>query len=78
MRSLVSLPGGQGVLCKRLIAGDPPPLYLSILDQMDPSSTGSVSLAAVHRTLSTSKLPAATIEKVSPYLATLRLKGSHS
>jgi hypothetical protein len=46
--------------------GDPPPLYLSILDQMDPSSTGSVSLSAAHRVLSTSKLPAATIEKVNP------------
>lgn len=47
--------------------GDPPPLYLSLLDQMDPSSTGTVSLASVHRTLSTSKLPAATIEKVRLY-----------
>ena len=46
--------------------GDPPPLYLSILDQMDPSSTGSVSLSAAHRVLSTSKLPAATLEKVHP------------
>jgi len=51
-----------------LMIGDPPPLYLSILDQMDPSSTGTVSLAAAHRVLSTSKLPAATIEKVSPTL----------
>ena len=49
-----------------LMIGDPPPLYLSILDQMDPSSTGTVSLAAAHRVLSTSKLPAATIEKVRP------------
>jgi sorting nexin-8 len=48
--------------------GDPPPLYLSILDQMDPSSTGTVSLSAAHRVLSTSKLPAATIEKVRPRL----------
>ena len=52
---------GQG-----LMIGDPPPLYLSILDQMDPSSTGSVPLSAAHRVLSTSKLPAATLEKVHP------------
>jgi len=49
-----------------LMIGDPPPLYLSILDQMDPTSTGTVSLSAAHRVLSTSKLPAATIEKVRP------------
>jgi hypothetical protein len=48
------------------ILDDPPPLYLSLLDQMDPSSTGTVALAMVQRTLSTSKLPASTIEKVCP------------
>ena len=44
--------------------GDPPPLYLSLLDQLDTSTSGEVSLSSVHRLLSTSKLPAATIEKV--------------
>lgn len=45
-------------------AGDPPTLYLSLLDQLDPSTTGQVSLASVHRVLATSRLPAATVERV--------------
>lgn len=47
-----------------MVPGDPPALYLSLLDQLDPSTLNEVSLSSVHRLLTTSKLPAATIEKV--------------
>lgn len=48
------------------MADDPPALYVSLLDQLDTSGTGEVSLAAVHRLLGTSKLPAVVVEKVRP------------
>lgn len=48
------------------MADDPPALYVSLLDQLDTSGIGEVSLAAVHRLLGTSKLPAVVVEKVRP------------
>lgn len=45
---------------------DPPALYVSLFDQLDANGTGEVSLAAVHRLLNTSKLPAVVVEKVRP------------
>ncbi|WWD21073.1 hypothetical protein CI109_105554 [Kwoniella shandongensis] len=47
------------------LINDPPALYVSLLDQLDPSSIGEVSLSSVHRLLATSKLPAITVEKGS-------------
>ncbi|WVQ93322.1 hypothetical protein IAU59_000390 [Kwoniella sp. CBS 9459] len=46
------------------LINDPPSVYVSLLDQLDPSGTGHVSLASVHRLLATSKLPALTVEKI--------------
>nr|XP_031862306.1 uncharacterized protein CI109_002271 [Kwoniella shandongensis]KAA5529378.1 hypothetical protein CI109_002271 [Kwoniella shandongensis] len=46
------------------LINDPPALYVSLLDQLDPSSIGEVSLSSVHRLLATSKLPAITVEKI--------------
>ena len=48
--------------CTDLFSDDPPPLYLSLFDSMDPSSSGAIPLSSLHRLLSTSKLPASTIE----------------
>ncbi|OXB36473.1 sorting nexin MVP1 [Cryptococcus neoformans] len=46
------------------LINDPPALYVSLLDQLDTSGIGEVSLAAVHRLLGTSKLPAVVVEKI--------------
>ncbi|EIW66873.1 hypothetical protein TREMEDRAFT_34173 [Tremella mesenterica DSM 1558] len=43
---------------------DPPAIYLSLLDSLDPSPSGDLSLASVHRLLATSQLPASTVEKI--------------
>lgn len=51
------------------VTADPPALYLSLLDQMDTTPSGDVSISSVHRLLSTSKLPAAAIERVSSAFA---------
>ena len=45
-------------------ADDPPPLYLSLLDSLDPPPSGVLPLASVHRLLSTSRLPASTLEHI--------------
>ncbi|WRT68941.1 uncharacterized protein IL334_005923 [Kwoniella shivajii] len=46
------------------LINDPPAVYVSLFDQLEPNALGSVSLASVHRLLSTSKLPATTVEKI--------------
>ncbi|WWC64149.1 uncharacterized protein I303_106757 [Kwoniella dejecticola CBS 10117] len=46
------------------LINDPPAIYVSLFDQLDVSSTGSVSLASVHRLLATSRLPALAVEKI--------------
>ncbi|OCF31380.1 sorting nexin MVP1 [Kwoniella heveanensis BCC8398] len=46
------------------LINDPPAVYVSLLDQLNPSGTGHISLASVHRLLATSKLPALTVEKI--------------
>ncbi|ORY26233.1 hypothetical protein BCR39DRAFT_470616 [Naematelia encephala] len=43
---------------------DPPSLYLSLADQLDPSGSGYISLASVQRLFLTSRLPASTVEKI--------------
>lgn len=43
---------------------DPPPVYLSLLDSLDPSPSGVIPLSAVHRLLATSRLPASTVEHI--------------
>ncbi|KAK8843408.1 hypothetical protein IAR55_007065 [Kwoniella newhampshirensis] len=43
---------------------DPPALYASLLEQLDPNNLGEVSLSSVHRLLATSRLPAITVEKI--------------
>ena len=47
-----------------LTADDPPALYLSLLDSLDPQPSGTIPLSSVHRLLSTSRLPASTIEHI--------------
>ncbi|WVQ81437.1 hypothetical protein IAT38_003561 [Cryptococcus sp. DSM 104549] len=59
--------GGEGGRKEEGLNGlinDPPALYVSLLDQTEPNVAGEVSLAAVHRLLARSKLPAMTVEKI--------------
>ncbi|KAK6904423.1 hypothetical protein I203_105236 [Kwoniella mangroviensis CBS 8507] len=46
------------------LINDPPAIYVSLFDQIDTSSAGHVSLASVQRLLTTSRLPALTVEKI--------------
>ncbi|WVR09157.1 hypothetical protein IAU60_006219 [Kwoniella sp. DSM 27419] len=46
------------------LINDPPAIYVSLLDQLDTTGMGNVSLASVQRLLATSRLPALTVEKI--------------
>ncbi|WWC91329.1 uncharacterized protein L201_006272 [Kwoniella dendrophila CBS 6074] len=46
------------------LINDPPPLYVSLFDELDTTGTGQASLASVQRLLSTSRLPASTVERI--------------
>ncbi|WWC73211.1 uncharacterized protein I206_107177 [Kwoniella pini CBS 10737] len=46
------------------LINDPPAIYVSLFDQLDTTGIGSISLASVHRLLTTSRLPASAIEKI--------------
>jgi sorting nexin-8 len=47
-----------------LTSDDPPALYLSLLDSLEPQPSGTIPLSSVHRLLSTARLPASTIEHI--------------
>ncbi|KAK1922470.1 hypothetical protein DB88DRAFT_495217 [Papiliotrema laurentii] len=53
---------GRGGLSALL--DDPPPLYLSLLDSLDPPPGGAIPLSSVHRLLAASRLPASTVERI--------------
>lgn len=47
-----------------LTVGDPPESYIALFRQLEPGMSGKVSIPAIQRLLSTSRLPASTVEKV--------------
>jgi sorting nexin-8 len=55
---------GRSAMQSTNIVADPPASYLALKDSVDASSTGQISLTSLHRLLSTSQLPAATIERI--------------
>lgn len=42
-------------------------MYISVMEQLDPSHSGELSLPAIQRMLATAGLPASTVEKVRPH-----------
>jgi hypothetical protein len=44
---------------------DPPTAYISLVEQLDPSRSESITLSAIQRMLGTSELSGSTVEKVS-------------
>ncbi|KAK4685287.1 hypothetical protein P7C73_g4873, partial [Tremellales sp. Uapishka_1] len=69
LNALMGEPGdtidhSHGCADNQILKADPPSQYTVFFDALDPSTTNELPLSSVHRLLSTSNLPAGTIEKV--------------